>query len=340
MLHSTHLWPAHPHPLPNECLTSWIVRCAHANGLKVQPFSDIVFGKEFQILNRDIDRNAPKWLIDIMSAHTGTNPKTGHKTTMQLYKGRLFPILHAASQLRWITPVKHFHRTLKGYAMQYCPMCLFEDEIPYYRLSWRVALYTYCPKHLCMMRDRCPHCSNSVAFHRIEQGKPNVYIAENLDQCWNCEAPLSQSPLESVILWNEPLYRQWSTVLNVIERQYSASGPINYNRLNLLHQICRLLVSVRHAQDLESYILNKSGAPKSYQISSSRDFYEERSVEERHYINQLSWWLLGKDFQRIRAAIQNKALKVNELYKDNPEAKNWLLEHKVIEIKNNIAYLA
>src|SRR5690554_5031010 len=140
---SGELWPAHPHPLHNELLTCWIVRTAHANGLKAQTFCENVFGKEFQIWNRDIDRNAPEWLLKIVSEKTATSYKIAQNTTVKLYEKRLFPVLHSSSQLRWFMPVKKHHRVNKGYALQYCPLCLKEDSIPYFRLSWRLAFYTF-----------------------------------------------------------------------------------------------------------------------------------------------------------------------------------------------------
>jgi len=178
---SGNLWPAHPHPLPGESLSCLIVRTAHANGLKVQTFCDQAFGKDFQIWNRDIDRNAPDWLLNIMSGKAGTPIKQVRKTTFRLYEKRLFPILHTASHLRWVIPIKHRHRLNTGYAIQYCPQCLAEDETPYFRLAWRLALYTFCPKHRVMMADRCLHCGAPVAFHRIELGKPNP-LSDNFIQ--------------------------------------------------------------------------------------------------------------------------------------------------------------
>ena len=66
------LWPCHPKPLPDELLTCWLVRVAHAHQLKVQTFCDQVFGKERQIWNRDCDRLAPRWLVNRLSIQTGT----------------------------------------------------------------------------------------------------------------------------------------------------------------------------------------------------------------------------------------------------------------------------
>lgn len=86
------LWPAHPRPLPGEALSSWLIRCAHANGMKAQTFAVRNFGHERQIWNRDIDRLAPDWLLQIMSERTGTPLVQVQKMTALLFEGRFFEL--------------------------------------------------------------------------------------------------------------------------------------------------------------------------------------------------------------------------------------------------------
>ena len=64
------LWPIHYKPLPDELLSSWLVRLAHGHGLKVQTFCNLIFGNSQQVWNRDIDRLAPTWLLDQLSYRT------------------------------------------------------------------------------------------------------------------------------------------------------------------------------------------------------------------------------------------------------------------------------
>lgn len=65
------IWPAHPHPLPDELLTSWMVRLAEANGIRLQALSWMLFGNAHSPWNRDADRSAPKWLIKALSRYSG-----------------------------------------------------------------------------------------------------------------------------------------------------------------------------------------------------------------------------------------------------------------------------
>lgn len=311
---SGELWPAHPHPLHNELLTCWIVRTAHANGLKAQTFCEQVFGKEFQIWNRDIDRNAPAWLLNIMSSKTGTLKKTVQNSTVALYESRLFPTLHSYSQLRWFMPVKKHHRVNKGYALQYCPLCLGEDPTPYFRLSWRLALYTFCSKHKVLMMDRCQHCQEPVMFHRVEQGKPKKIDVETLDSCWHCSQPLSSAIAEPIQLIPKLVDMKWTSLLRSIDRQFYPAGGLNFQNITLLHQLCRLLSSKKYRPKLAKYISDKVGYP-SLELEPASLIFEQRSIQERHAILQMAWWLMTNR-KRIKTAIKEKALRINWLYRD------------------------
>lgn len=158
------LWPVHPHPYPDELLSSWLVRIAHANGEKVQSFCNHEFGTKHQIWNRDIDRLAPEWLLMALSERTATPIEKVRQTTLKRYEGILFDHSVSSGVEKWITPLKIYHRTRKSHGLQFCPECLKEDVEPYFRTQWRIAFHTFCPKHNVMLHDRCPYCGEPVIF--------------------------------------------------------------------------------------------------------------------------------------------------------------------------------
>lgn len=317
-------WPAHPHPLQDECLSSWLVRCAHANGMKVQTFCDQVFGKQYQVWYRDIDRNAPDWLLEIMSKKTGTSIKQARRTTFRLYEKRLFPELYTASHLRWVNPLKRFHRINTGFAFQYCPHCLDQDPAPYFRLAWRLSLYTFCPTHRTLMVDRCHQCGAPVAFHRVELGKPGIQAGQ-LDHCWQCDARLSNAATTEVKLYPQRVNKLWSALLKVIDQQFYPTGHISYQNLTLLHQLCRIMSTHQSGKKLIQHVCNRGGYP-SPGLSEEKIHFEHRNIQDRHAILQLAWWLMTHK-RKIRTAIQEKAIRVNLLYRDlDPETKTQVLD--------------
>ena len=110
-------------------------------------------------------------------------------------------------------------------------------------------------------------------------------------------------------------YCLWKRVLGALDRQFINSGPINYNRIALVHQICRLLISKSHALRLQGHICARSGLPFR-KLKRGSPLFEQRSLEERHYILMLSWWLVGRAGTKIKYALCSHAVRVNELYRD------------------------
>ncbi len=87
-------------------------------------------------------------------------------------------------------PIGVYHRTHKQFGLQYCPRCFTEDEDPYYRCKWRLALIVVCEKHHVVLHDRCPKCGEPVNFHRDELGNHRKFVAVSLTLCYSCHFDL------------------------------------------------------------------------------------------------------------------------------------------------------
>jgi len=315
------LWPTHPHPLPNELLSSWLVRLAHANGLKVQTFCQLVFGREWQVWVRDVDRFAPEWLIKAMCMHTGTPEKIAWRSTLAEYEGWLYPHRNVAGTLRWITPLHIHNRKREGYGLAFCPACLAEDEEPYFRLSWRVAFYTFCPYHDILMYDHCPNCSAPVVFQRTELGKYEVEEFEPLCVCHRCSFDLRNAPQKPVVPYNNDAF-SWYRRAHISANWNRPKRKPNMEHLYVLHQLCKILVSLRQPMKLQRYVEERITAPPCI-IPPGKFAFEARPIQDRHHIIQLASWLIRRPEQRIRTAWEHGAVKYNELLRDFSEAPEW-----------------
>lgn len=174
------IWPIHPQPLEDEILSSWMIRLAHANRFKVHDFYKLYFGNDKQIWTRDIDHLAPNWLINGLSAHTGVPIDRVKNMALRSYEGFIFEKYNLTTTIRGILPLGIYHRTRKFYGQQFCPACLAEDKIPYFRKKWRVAYINTCNFHNIFLHDRCPHCQQPIMPHRSDM-KEKVYLPHNID---------------------------------------------------------------------------------------------------------------------------------------------------------------
>lgn len=162
------LWPIHPQPLPDELLSSWMVRLARGNGYKIHGFYTQFFGLDRQIWNRDIDHLAPRWLISGLSERTGIPESRIEQMALRTLETYAFERLNDAGTTRWLMALGVFHRTRRAFGQQFCPICLSEDAEPYLRRSWRLALTTICEQHGVVLQDRCNVCGRPVVPHRAD----------------------------------------------------------------------------------------------------------------------------------------------------------------------------
>lgn len=335
---SGNYWPAHPHPYEGELFSCWLVRLIHANGLKIQTFCDRELDKNWQLWNRDIDRLAPDWLVTLLSKKTGSTPVEIKNTTLLSYHGLLFDNTRRCGELKWILPLGIYHRTRRNYGLQFCPACLSEDKDPYFRKVWRSALYTFCPKHNCMLHEKCPQCSSAIIFYRTELGKPEVTDSISLLQCWKCNFNLSTSeatpiPKDDIIItdWRKTLIDMDNGSTNKIEM---------LNKLSIAHHFCKLMNSRILSPKLLNYLSEKINF-SPINLTEGRFSIERRLVLERYQLIYFSLWLLYDLEKNLLDIIENKIIRFNHLLKDyeNPSL-NYLtaiskLPHRKIS-KNHI----
>ncbi|SMF94999.1 TniQ protein [Methylomagnum ishizawai] len=91
--------------------------------------------------------------------------------------------LHDKSTWPWVLALGSRNRRRRG-GLQYCPRCLAEDRRPYFRLHWRLAWHTGCPRHGCRLLDRCPHCTSPIEPHRLSAKELTMAV------CAACENDL------------------------------------------------------------------------------------------------------------------------------------------------------
>ena len=158
------MWCAHPRPRRGEIFSSWLTRCAQANGLSCHCFTDRTFGAR-EVWTRDIDRSAASHLLVTAAEVMGVPELRLRRTLIQHYAGILFEPTFRGGTLPWITPAGVYHRTRRRHGAAYCPYCL--QEFGCVLLAWRIAWMVHCPRHEIPLRDACPFCDAPFVFHKI-----------------------------------------------------------------------------------------------------------------------------------------------------------------------------
>lgn len=315
------LWPAHPKPLPDELLSSWIVRVAQANGIKLQTLCWMLFGNERSPWNRDVDRSAPKWLIKAICEHTGAKYWDAYHTTLTTYRTILYPSRRRSGQLRWILPIRTFAMTRKGYGQQFCPQCLAEDQTPYFRKFWRTALFTFCPTHQVMLYDACPSCRVPVAFHRRDFGV-EIEKAGPICVCYACRFDFRMGARVIPALPSEEIREIFIGMLRFVQRPVLQTERFDPGFFVVLHQLCRIMGSRQNRGHLGNFVAERLGFELA-EIELGRTAIEHRPVAERHDFLLCALWLMTAPAERLRQAWEAKAVRYNLLLKDLEQSPSW-----------------
>ncbi|MDD5544884.1 MAG: TniQ family protein [Acidobacteriia bacterium] len=309
------LWAFHAKPLPDELLSSWFVRLAHGHGLKVQTFAQVLFGANRQVWNRDIDRLGPEWLLTALSRHTGTPEEQAFRTCLRSYEGLLFETVRESYVQRWILPIKIYHRKRLGFGLQFCPECLAEDRVPYFRKRWRVAFNTYCPTHGILLHDRCPACGNPVAFHRRELGKPDDADGGPVTQCFNCDFDLRGAARVAPTFYEGSAHQALEVAILRLEGRGPFCRPRSVGYYNVLRQLCSQVTHRYRNLKLKDYVEASVGA-QPLEMPPARTMFETLAVGERHHFIQLATWLLADFERRITDAWYARAVTYSALLRD------------------------
>lgn len=202
-----------PRPLPGETSSSFRQRAGWANGYAIFPVLDERTRRSDPDVGASCDDN--KWLATL---HGVTSDQIVSMTLRSLI-GRVVPDLSLRSQPIW------WLRTRMGSATaacgpMFCPLCLSEDDIPYYRLSWRLAFITHCEKHQTRLLDRCPRCDCAPwpAGCGVPKGVHQDFAT--FKNCWRCGFRYERSSgCAATLRRAEPLdwYRQSMVTLGSLQ---------------------------------------------------------------------------------------------------------------------------
>lgn len=313
------IWPAHPKPCPDELLSSWIVRVAQANGIKLQALSWQLFGNAVSPWNRDIDRTAPSWLISAFSKHTGQPYWDLFHTTLATYRTRLYRHRRLSGQLAWILPVNNHGMNRQSYGQQFCPKCLSEGPFPYFRKHWRIALFTYCPVHQIALHDACPNCQAPVVHYRGDFGK-NLEDATPMNQCYLCGFDLATAKSEPVNFPSNELRCEFDQMLKSLLGPTSNTSKFDLSYFRVMHQLCRIMVSTANDGNLLDYLSEQIKLKIPHVPPAPIDVLRR---EERHRLLLSVLWLMLDLKNRLCMAWQTKAVQYNTLTKDFAEQPLW-----------------
>lgn len=308
-------WPAFVRPQPDELLSSWIVRTAHAHGIKVYTFGKLVW-PDLPIWNRDIDRIATPIIWETMARKAGTSPERGYAATLNSLKSELTGTSQLSGPLSWIMPLGIYHRTHRNHGLAYCPGCLKNDgPIPYYRRSWRLAFWVVCPTCGIYLHESCPICRKPVNFFRIELGRKNADPDRSISTCSHCAYDLTKS---SRIPVTPKTLRRYRSLYRISREGWNCQVHYPHLYFTVLRQLLRMLVSSNNrAKAIQKDMRLRLGHPTETDILNGS--FEGLPIRQRTYLVDEAMWLLEDWPTRFIAIMRYHGVSSTTILRDMPD---------------------
>jgi len=313
-------------PLPDELLSSWLVRLAHRHYLKVHSFCSVLWPRK-EIWTRDIDRSFTSEMLTDLSILTGTSYANVFALTLQSFEGILFHGLsEKAHNHPWILALERYHRIYKKNGLMYCPSCLKKDgDTPYFRKRWRLALSIVCPTCGSYLHDCCPQCKQPVIFYRNELGRKNMQPTYKLSQCHNCQYDLSNTP--AVVASREIVDMQVS-LYEILELGWDNRIIYPFQYFDVMRSLTHFLSSkaepciparIRLCEILSiEYLQLPGGYPNRF---------ETLSIPEREHLLRLTFWLLNDWPIHFKDFFKQQKVRSFWLLHDYKEPPFWYFSH-------------
>lgn len=184
---SANLFLLRPPPIPGESLSSWRLRVGWANGYQLYPLEPGRLRRADP--DRGLDLDDLFWI-----AQTHGQPLLRvSQMTQRFYLATAFDSLEPRRHPPWWLRAR-YGRDQRSYGPMFCPLCLAEDSIPYFRLSWRLSLNFMCPRHMIRLCDTCPHCGAAPWPSGCSIPTRLHSDFRCLSVCWDCGGDLRTAP--------------------------------------------------------------------------------------------------------------------------------------------------
>ena len=311
-----------PKPLPDELFSSWLIRVAHAQGLKLQTFCHMMW-PEAMIWNRDCDRCANPELLSSLADMTGVAITQANATLLTSYEGILFRKAVKNGHTKWILPLGVFHRFRRRNGLQYCPQCL-ADATPYFRRVWRLSLFTLCERHQCLLRDECPHCKRPVHPHRGEMGDRKRTAPLGNEFCWMCGGDLRDVATGKSI--PQPLLSLQTYHSSLLKRDLGVSSSDSCLYFDCLAHILQLVTSRRSRMARFRELMSQASGIEITSIEpkgSCPQHFDAFSTNERAQILHAVAWMFEDWPGRFRALIILGKLRCSDLSGEHIRLPEW-----------------
>ncbi len=286
-------------PKDDELLSSWIVRLAIEHRLTPLAFTRSIFSSD-NIWNRDVDYGLHPQNEKILKKITPI--KSIDHLTFSRYSGVLFDGKGVPSFSPFIMQLGVYHRKRFRHSTLYCPSCLKNDKIPYYRIEWRLATSICCIKCGCFLEDRCPTCQFPIAPHRVKIGRIEPHEVDHTE-CWQCGTNLSSAAIKKSDTRSIEIQKYMFSLMNGGTK---TAFPLPLQFFQGLRAILSILLRRSERNRKFTYNLCNELGLNEPSVAVQRPFESQNFVTRRVLLHVAFYLLEDWPYRFIRKALENR----------------------------------
>lgn len=308
-----------PFPLPlrpqdEELLSSWLIRLALLHRTAPTTFTNLYLPEtRNKLWSADLDLQADEPLLSRLSQKSGIAVGLLRAMTLGSYEGVLFERRCRESRgTPFVNPLGLRGRRCTLPGVRYCPGCLREDESPYLRKAWRLAISVACPAHGCVLLDRCSGCGKPLTPYLCGANGP-------FRTCHQCGGDLVANKIAGIPASPEVLEVVRRLLAVMTEGYVLVDDRPVYSHLyfRVVHQMLKLLVSGKHGPKLRAGVGLKGCA-----VPNGKAF-EAIPIEKQALLLTKVVWVLDDWPARFVGVCEKEKLFSSVLLKDFQDAPFW-----------------
>lgn len=312
-----------PEPFEGEIFSSWFARCAYAHKTHPRTFWHLHFPKDKFIytLSQNIDASVSDEILQILSIKTTFSFLKLRNMTMKSYDGFLQEEIISNGNNKFLTNYR------------FCPKCLKEDKIPYFKKEHRVVFSTFCKKHKCYLQDKCPKCQSQISVLKMFNNELSY------EYCCNCGFKLANSDVKYIK--NKSKYELNFSLINIMEKGYIQLGDYyiySFLFFEVISHISKLILSSKKIRinGIENRIL-KQISKKTF--LSSKSSFSQISIKEQYLLFSIILSIFEKFPKNLELFISQNKLSNFDMLKDMKNIPYWY-EKLVNDISPKVIYSA
>lgn len=269
-----------PKPFANESLSSWRQRVGWANGYRLFSLNKGELRRSDPDLG--LHESAFEWIAAVHNVTIGDVRQMTFRSMEGKVVGEIRSRLHPAWWLR-----ARYGQSERSFGAMFCPLCLGEDHVPYFRLTWRLGFNVVCPRHSVLYLDQCQRCGSPPWPGGCGGSHHHSSHFTSFDHCWSCGELLSGQSVQSAV--NINVCTQWLEQSHV--EMAGNTVPV-IEMFSALRAMCQIFLRTNTREKLL-----KSGKwtqiAAAFENSTARgNAVEYCQVTDRHLLIQAAEYLL------------------------------------------------